>query len=101
MTSTLPAAAWENPTCGACYSETNSADYGYVCEPCGLWFDRDDDIKASYLDEGAEPCGNPCDNTWHNSRDLGPYECNPCHLPKGHESTHHTPCKPLPKGQQP
>lgn len=94
---TLPAASWQDPACGACGSDTYHDGDGYVCEPCGLWFDQGDDLAPDYLDEEAEPCGEPCSNTWHGSRTLGPYDCKPCHLPAGHESLHHTPCEPLPR----
>lgn len=98
---TLPSASWQDPSCGACYGETAHDGDGYACYRCGLWFDQDDDLAASYLDEDAEPCGEPCSNTWHGSPSLGPYDCHPCHLPAGHEYDHNTPCVPIPRAPEP
>ena len=38
----------------------------------------------------AELCGEPCSNSWHSSRSLGPYDCTPCQLPTGHKAAHWT-----------
>lgn len=91
---TLPSAEWQYPSCGSCYGDTQYEDGFYDCHDCGLTFDQED-LSAEFTDPDAPPCGNPCDNIWHNSRDLGPYDCKPCVLPKGHTSDHWTDCRPV------
>lgn len=91
----LPPAEWQYPTCGACYADTDTdGDDYYTCYPCGLTFSTSD-LTAEYLDDTAEPCGHPCDNTWHATGAIKPgwtYLCTTCQLPAGHRSRHWTNC---------
>ena len=90
----LPDAQWQAPACGACYAETNTEDGDYVCYSCGLLFDEQT-LEARYHDDGAEPCGAPCENTWHGPERIKAgwtHACNPCALPEGHESRCWTGC---------
>lgn len=104
-TVTLPDAEPQNPTCGACIGELSHDGDGFVCYDCGLYFDPVR-LEASYLDDEAEPCGEPCANEWHEPDRLRPgsrWECSPCSLPEGHgsdtyppiRSGHWEPCRPI------
>ena len=94
----LPTCSVHYPACGACGGETDHDGDTYYCDPCGLDYgDGADDTTATYRAPDADPCGAPCSNAWHGSRDLGPYDCTPCQLPTGHKSPHWTACRPSPK----
>lgn len=84
----LPRTDHRAPACGACGDETSWNDGFFDCENCGLSYD-DADLDVSFTDEEAEPCLHPCENTWHGSPSLGPYECHPCALPAGHPTKFH------------
>lgn len=88
-TTYLPNAEPRHPSCGACQSETDYNGDGFVCHDCQLVFDSET-LEARFLDESAEPCGTPCDNTWHGDhmirRGYG-FRCHPCQLPKGHNKS--------------
>ena len=87
----LPHCESQYPACGACGDETCHDGGTFYCDECGLDYgDGEDGTVATYRDETAPPCDEPCTNDWHGSRDLGPYECIPCALPKGHTSRHWT-----------
>jgi len=96
--SALPSAEHQSPSCGACGSETTFDGDDFVCEDCQLAFEPNY-LNASFLNPEAEPCGSPCDNSWHGDhkikRGFG-YDCNPCQLPAGHESFHWTGCQSKP-----
>jgi hypothetical protein len=93
MSLELPYCSVQNPSCGACGGDTRHDGDSFYCEDCLLDYGTGEDGEtATYLDEEAEPCGNPCDNSWHTKFDYA--ECKPCSLPKGHHSDHWTPCRP-------
>ena len=95
---TLPTCSVRYPTCGACGCETDHDGDTYYCDLCGFDYgDGADDTTATYRAPDADPCGEPCSNSWHGSRDLGPYDCTPCQLPAGHKAAHWTACRPSPK----
>lgn len=95
--SELPSAVVQNPACGVCGCETTFSDGQFICEDCQLCFDHPN-LSASFLDPTAEPCGAPCDNTWHGDHKIQQgtgYDCGACKLPTGHWSTlHWTGCLP-------
>lgn len=89
----LPPAEPANPRCGVCGDETDHDGDGLYCEECGL--DYDDTLAADYRDDEAEPCGQPCTNTWHGDQVWQiPYDCATCALPTDHISDHWAPCRP-------
>ena len=89
----LPSCTVQSPACGACGMETDHDGNSFYCDDCGLDYgDGDERIPATYREEDALACGNPCDNYWHGAH--GFKECRPCTLPKGHISMHWTPCQP-------
>ncbi len=91
----LPDAQPQEPSCGACASETYFDGDVFVCEDCQLVFDKDD-FSASFLDESVEPCGTPCGNWWHGDNRIKPgigYDCGTCHLPTGHAGMCWTGCQ--------
>ena len=94
--SVLPDAVQQNPACGACGNETRWHRGGdWCCEDCQLYF-RAGDLSAAFLDPDSEPCGNPCDNSWHGDHNIKPglgFDCSPCKLPAGHISLHWTGCQ--------
>ncbi|MBM7280335.1 hypothetical protein JTZ10_21560 [Gordonia rubripertincta] len=97
----LPSAEHQSPSCGACQSETSHDGDDFVCEDCQLAFDSYT-LEARFLDEDVEPCGKPCENTWHGDHKIHRgqgYRCHPCQLPKGHEEFggwhHWTGCEPI------
>lgn len=93
----LPTCSVQYPSCGACHADTDHDGDSFYCDPCGLdYSDGQDGTEATYRDEDAAPCAKPCTNTWHGSRDLGPYDCRSCALPSGHESDCWTNCTPIP-----
>ena len=92
----LPDAVLRCPHCGACGAETTSEDGYFACYDCLLMFDRA--MEASFLDPDAEPCGEPCDNSWHKPGAIKQgygFACHPCRLPKGHASEHWTGCESI------
>lgn len=95
----LPACRVQNPSCGACGSETTYDDEVFACTGCGLSYGNGEDhTPAAFLDEEASPCNQACDNFWHGPHKITPgegYECTPCALPKGHENMHWTNCQPV------
>ena len=95
----LPAARRLPPACGACGVDTERDHESFVCESCGLRFDRTS-LAASYLDQFARPCGQPCSNWWHGDDRIQQgvrFECGSCVLPAGHESGHWTGCTRKPE----
>ena len=91
----LPPAELQYPTCGACLGETAHDGDVLYCEDCGLDFDPYT-LTASYRDDGAEPCGASCANTWHAYGAIRPgwgYKCRTCALPTGHKGSHWTECE--------
>lgn len=92
----LPNCSIQNPSCGACYGETMHDGDSYYCEDCLLDYGDGAETEATFRDEEAEACGNPCSNHWHGPDKIRPgtsYECHPCALPAGHTSDHWTPCE--------
>lgn len=92
----LPDAVVQNPACGACGAETAFHGDHFACEDCQLNFHLDD-YSASFLDPASEPCGVPCDNSWHGDHMIRQglrYDCGTCELPAGHRSLHWTSCQP-------
>ena len=92
--SDLPKAIRSAPRCGSCGRETDEFGTIFVrCEPCGLFYDED--LTASFAAD-VEPCGEPCQNTWHRPgaiwSDLA-FDCVPCPLPETHTSMHKHPCR--------
>ena len=93
--------------CGACGDSLEHDGDQYVCNDCGLcWASNDvfDDAPAQYLDEDAEPCAAPSNDTetvqvkpfstvngvveiWRTWRHI----YAPCILPAGHKSGHEFP----------
>lgn len=96
----LPYCTIQNPACGACGGETSHDGDSFYCEPCGLDYgDGGSETRATYRDEGVEPCGHPCGNYWH-GRDLSAvgwsFRCEPCALPATHEEGGHWhDCSPI------
>ena len=91
----LPDAVVQSPACGACHGETYFEGNCHVCVDCRLRFDLED-LSASFLDDEDEPCGAPCDNSWHGDgkiREGIGYDCGACKLPADHESMHWTGCQ--------
>ncbi|MGC0144439.1 hypothetical protein [Pseudactinotalea sp. Z1732] len=87
----LPDAEHQAPACGSCGSETDTDADHAACYGCGLSFAWPD-LQAAYLDPDKEPCGSPCDNTWHRPgalREGKGFRCQPCALPEGHDNTWH------------
>lgn len=91
----LPLCSVQYPACGSCGGETDHDGDSFYCDECGLDYgDGDDCTPATFRDEEEERCANPCDNQWHNSIDIGPYDCGICQLPASHKGSHWTNCKP-------
>ena len=101
MTRILPRAELQYPLCGACSGETWHNGDSLVCDDCQLRFNPVH-LEASYIDEDAEPCGEPCTNDWHGPnriKDRYEFECAPCALPDTHEGgdlSHWRPCRMVP-----
>ena len=95
----LPSCRTQAPECGACRGETFYDGSDFICDECGLFYgDGFDGTTAVYINPDRPPCGAPCSNTWHRSRDLSHYyDCTPCQLPAGHKAAHWTACRPSPK----
>lgn len=96
----LPGCSVSHPACGACGKETDHDGDSFYCDECNLDYgDGGEDSTPTYRDEEAEPCAEPCDNTWHHKpgaiRPEWSYACAPCSLPEGHTSDHWTPCEIL------
>lgn len=95
--SDLPTCTIQSPACGACGLETHHDGDSFYCDDCGLDYGNGDESgPATFRDEEAQPCGEPCDNFWHKDDNLGKgwtFACTPCPLPKGHTSDHWTNCK--------
>ncbi|QBJ00890.1 hypothetical protein Henu3_gp19 [Mycobacterium phage Henu3 PeY-2017] len=90
----LPDAVRREPTCGSCGEETYFDGDSFICDHCLIFFHADD-LSASFLDVGADTCGEPCQNFWHGSDRIKPgmsFECGTCQLPAGHLSGHWTDC---------
>lgn len=84
----LPDAEPQNPSCGACYGDTDFDGDDFVCEDCQLAFSPRD-FHAFFLDPDAEKCGKTCENPWHGPDKIKPgieFNCGPCQLPTGHKS---------------
>lgn len=93
----LPTCSVQYPSCGACHGETQYDGDSFYCEDCCLDYgDGEDSTEATFRDEEAEPCGNPCDNYFHGPHEICEgkgYDCRPCALPDGHTSPHWTNCE--------
>lgn len=93
--SDLPDAQPQHPACGVCQGETCFDGDQFYCEDCQLSFTADN-LTASFLDDRAKPCGEPCVNAWHGDnkirQGLG-FDCGTCRLPTGHMSMHWTGCQ--------
>ena len=86
----LPRCEVQHPACGACWSETDFDGDIFACYLCGLNYgDGEDNTEAEFL-EDVTACGVECSNGWHKTLGLA---CEPCKLPKGHESMCWTDCK--------
>lgn len=103
MTRSIPNAVRQDPLCGCCSGEMYLYGDVFICEDCQLQFDPDT-LEASYLDQDAGPCGDPCTNHWHGPSQIKlgyEFVCAPCALPAGHDdragAPHHwRPCDMVP-----
>jgi len=94
----LPVCAVRTPACGSCGGDTEASVDGIYCDPCGLYYGNGDDCtEATFLDDAADPCAQPCSNHWHGDHKIRQgwgYECTPCQLPARHTSDCWTDCIP-------
>jgi len=88
----LPSCRVQNPSCGACGSETRFDGDSFLCEGCGLNYLDGEDFTTPEFIEDVSACGVACSNFWHGPSQLD-LACSPCELPQGHASDCWTDCK--------